>query len=183
LHRKSILLLELLKTHFPDQVGGAQGWNFEKAHNILHKVHKIVMWGWSENTSCQGPEHAHIDIIKSVVHLTNNKDEFLCILCYHCRSVLLQQYKQLLEDLVGQGEACTIQMDMNGKGLDWGQKFQYFLQIGSAISFSAGHDEPGRFASVCVSEIALILTYFFNYNVYGVDILYIYYVYIMYILS
>ncbi len=40
----------------------------------------FVMWGWSENTSCQGPEHAHIDIIKSVAHLTNNKDVFLCIL-------------------------------------------------------------------------------------------------------
>ncbi len=30
LHRKSISLLELLKTHFPDRVGGAQGWNFER---------------------------------------------------------------------------------------------------------------------------------------------------------
>ena len=66
---------------------------------------------WSENTSCQGPEHAHIDIIKSVVHLTNNKDVFLCILCYHCRRGLLQQYEQLLEDMVGQGEARAIQLD------------------------------------------------------------------------
>ncbi len=57
LHRTSMSLLELLKTHFPDRVGGAQGWNFEKAHSILHKVREIVMWGWSENTSCQGPEH------------------------------------------------------------------------------------------------------------------------------
>ncbi len=38
LHRKSISLLEMLKTHFPDRVGEAQGWNFEKAHSILHKV-------------------------------------------------------------------------------------------------------------------------------------------------
>ncbi len=43
----------------------------EKAHSILHKVREIVMWGWSENTSCQGPEHAHIDIIKSVAHSAN----------------------------------------------------------------------------------------------------------------
>ena len=28
LHRKSVSLLELLKTHLPDRVGGAQGWNF-----------------------------------------------------------------------------------------------------------------------------------------------------------
>ena len=111
LHRKSMSLLELLKSHLPDRVGGAQGWNFEKAHSILHKVREIVMWGWSENTSCQGPEHVHIDIIKSVAHLTNNKDVFLCILRCHCHRGLLQQYEQLLEDMVGPGEARAIQMD------------------------------------------------------------------------
>jgi hypothetical protein len=111
LHRKSVSLLELLKTRLPDRVGGAKGWNFEKAHSILHKVREIVMWGWSENTSCQGPEHAHIDIIKSVAHLTNNKDVFLCILRYHCRRGLLQQYEQMLEDMVGPGEAHAIQLD------------------------------------------------------------------------
>jgi hypothetical protein len=42
LHRKSVSLLELLKTHLPDRVGGAKGWNFEKAHSILHKVREIV---------------------------------------------------------------------------------------------------------------------------------------------
>ncbi len=106
LHRKSVSLLELLKSHLPDRVGGAQGgWNFEKAHSIQHKVREIVMWSWSENTSCQGPEHAHIDIIKSMAHLTNNKDVFLCILRYHCHCGLLQQYEQLLEGMVGPGEA------------------------------------------------------------------------------
>jgi hypothetical protein len=53
-------------------------------------------------------KHAHIDIIKSVAHLTNNKDVFLCILHYHCRRGLLQQYEQLLEDMVGPGEARKI---------------------------------------------------------------------------
>jgi hypothetical protein len=38
----------------------AWGWNFEKAHSILHKVHEIIMWGWAENKSCQGPEYVHI---------------------------------------------------------------------------------------------------------------------------
>ena len=41
------------------------------------------------------------------------KDEFLCILRYHCRCGLLQQYEQLLEDMVGPGEASTIQLDRN----------------------------------------------------------------------
>ena len=31
-------------------------WNFEKAHSILHKVREIVLWGNSDNTSCQDPE-------------------------------------------------------------------------------------------------------------------------------
>ena len=68
LHEQSKSLLEALKECLPDRIGGAEGWCFEKAHSILHKVHQIVMWGWSENTSCQGPEHAHIDLIKNVAH-------------------------------------------------------------------------------------------------------------------
>ena len=104
LHKLSKGLLEALIEHLPDRVGGALGWNFEKAHSILHKVREIILWGWSENTSCQGPEHAHIDLIKSVAHLTNNKDVFLCILRYHCRRGLVQQYEQMLEDLLDGNE-------------------------------------------------------------------------------
>ena len=47
LHQKSKALLEALKTHLPDRVGGAKGWNFEMAHSILHKVREIVLWGWT----------------------------------------------------------------------------------------------------------------------------------------
>ena len=113
LHKLSKGLLEALNTHLPDRVGGAKGWNFEKAHSILHKVREIIMWGWSENTSCQGPEHAHIDLIKSVAHLTNNKDVFLCILRYHCRRGLVQQYEQMLEDMldVNQSDARKLAID------------------------------------------------------------------------
>ena len=74
-------LLELLKKNLPDKCGEASSWNFEKEHSILHNVSEIVpLWGNSDNTSCQGAEHAHIELIKSVAHLTNNKDVFLCIL-------------------------------------------------------------------------------------------------------
>ena len=31
-------------------------WNFENALSILHKVREIVLWGKSDNTSCQSPE-------------------------------------------------------------------------------------------------------------------------------
>ncbi len=105
LHNLNKDLLYTLNYNLPDRVGGAQGWNFEKSHSILHKVREIIMWGWSENTSCQGPEHAHIDLIKSVAHPTNNKDVFLCILQYHCRHGLVQQYGQMLEDMVD-GNDC-----------------------------------------------------------------------------
>ena len=107
LHQKSKALLQTLKTHLPDRVGGANGWNFEKAHSILHKVREIVMWGWAENTSCQGPEHAHIELIKSVAHLTNNKDVFLCILRFHCRCGLIQQYQQILADQLEAADCPT----------------------------------------------------------------------------
>ena len=113
LHKLSKGLLEALNTHLPDRVGGAKGWNFEKAHSILHKVREIIMWGWSENTSCQGPEHAHIDLIKSIAHLTNNKDVFLCILRYHCRRGLVQQYEQMLEDMLDVNESDARKLAIN----------------------------------------------------------------------
>ncbi len=46
-----------------------------------------------------------------MAHLTNNKDVFVCILHYHCSSGLLQQYEQLLEAMVGPGEARELQLD------------------------------------------------------------------------
>jgi hypothetical protein len=35
LHTLSKGLLDALNEHLPDRVGGAVGWNFEKAHSIL----------------------------------------------------------------------------------------------------------------------------------------------------
>jgi hypothetical protein len=46
----------LLKKNLPDKTGEKAKWNFEKAHSILHKVSEIVLWGNSDNTSCQAPE-------------------------------------------------------------------------------------------------------------------------------
>ena len=44
-------LLELLKSNLPERTGGAEGWNFEKAHSILHKVREILIFGWLKNYS------------------------------------------------------------------------------------------------------------------------------------
>jgi len=48
LQQKAIDLLDLLQKKAK--------WNFEKAHSIPHKVREIVLWGNSDNTSCQAPE-------------------------------------------------------------------------------------------------------------------------------
>ena len=104
-HQSAVDLLESLKKNLPDKCGEATGWNFEKAHSILHKVREIVLWGNTDNTSCQGAEHAHIELIKSVAHLTNNKDVFMCILRFHTRVAFLQHYERLLDELKGYPDA------------------------------------------------------------------------------
>jgi hypothetical protein len=43
-------------------------------------------------------QHAHIDYIKSVAHLTNTKDVFMCIMCFHARAGYLQTYETLLKE-------------------------------------------------------------------------------------
>lgn len=107
--------------------------NFEKAYSILRKVREIILWGNSDNCSCQSPEvcictwyiplyamyiivyisiyyvhigiyldilsepcffvqHAHIENIKTVANLSNNKDVFMCILRFHAHAGYLQTY-------------------------------------------------------------------------------------------
>ena len=56
LQQKAVDLLDLLTKNLPDKTGEKAKWNFEKAHSILHKVREIVLWGNSDNTSCQAPE-------------------------------------------------------------------------------------------------------------------------------
>ncbi len=56
LQDKAVELLDLLEFNLPDKSGEKGKWNFEKAHSILHKVREIILWGNSDNTTCQGPE-------------------------------------------------------------------------------------------------------------------------------
>ena len=56
LQQKAVDLLDILQQNLPDKTGEKGKWNFEKAHSILHKVREIVLWGNSDNTSCQAPE-------------------------------------------------------------------------------------------------------------------------------
>ena len=93
LHALSVELLDLLKENMPDRTEGVKGWNFEKAHSILHTVRDILLLGWSENFSHQGPEHIHIDNCKRLAdcsHCTNNKEVYLTVLRSHSREGHLQ---------------------------------------------------------------------------------------------
>ena len=56
--------LNFCKTYLPNKSGQKRAWKFEKAHSILHKVREIIMFGWTENFSTQGPERCHIDFCK-----------------------------------------------------------------------------------------------------------------------
>ncbi len=64
LQEQSVSLLELLNTNIPEKGGEASAWKFEKAYCFLHKVRELILFGWSENFSTQGPEHCHIDFCK-----------------------------------------------------------------------------------------------------------------------
>ena len=107
LQQKSIEVLESLKSTFPEKNGVANGWKFEKAHSILHKVRELILFGWSENFSTQGPEHCHIDFVKKIAHCTNNKEVFLTIIRHHVREGHLQYLAQLRADLYAEDDNET----------------------------------------------------------------------------
>ena len=90
-----------MKANLPEKSGVKNAWKFENAHSILHKVRELILFGWSENFSTQGPEHCHIDFVKKVAHCTNNKDVFLTILRYRVREGNLQYLQKVRADLAG----------------------------------------------------------------------------------
>ena len=53
----------------------------------------------STPTDNQLRQHAHIENIKTVANLTNNKDVFMCILRFHARAGYLQTYENLLKEI------------------------------------------------------------------------------------
>ena len=72
LQQKAIDLLDLLKKNLPDKTREKAKWNFEKAHSILHKVREIVLWGNSDNTSCQAPEvstNVYVHVCTWYIHI------------------------------------------------------------------------------------------------------------------
>jgi hypothetical protein len=109
LHALSVELLELLKENMPDQTGGPKGWNFEKAHSILHKESDILLFCWSEKFAHQGHEHGHIHNCKRLASCTNNKKVYLTVLLAHSCEGHLQYLRSLEADL-----ADTVQDEGDG---------------------------------------------------------------------
>ena len=65
LHALAVDLLETVKRLLPERTGTRDrsgeliGWNFTKAHSVLHIAAYRLTHGYSEFTSTQGAEHAH----------------------------------------------------------------------------------------------------------------------------
>jgi hypothetical protein len=86
LQQKAVDLLDLLTKNLPDKTGEKAKWNFEKAHSILHKVREIVLWGNSDNTSCQAPE-----VNTNVYVHTMYTDIHVCVMNIVCTDMFLQR--------------------------------------------------------------------------------------------
>ncbi len=57
-------------------------------------------------------QHAHIENIKTVANLSNNKDVFMCILRFHARAGYLQHYETLLKELNTHPATDCVQTNM-----------------------------------------------------------------------
>jgi hypothetical protein len=88
---KAEQLIETLKRVFPERDGKQSGWKVGKAHDVLHVAENIALFGWTQNTSGEWGEHSHIELIKSLAGLINNKDIFLQFAKFHERSGMLQR--------------------------------------------------------------------------------------------
>ncbi len=81
LQQKAVDLLDMLQEHLPDKTGEKGKCNFEKAHSILHKVSEIVLWGNSDNTSCQAPEVCTWYILVHTWYILSTY--LVCTFCQH----------------------------------------------------------------------------------------------------
>jgi hypothetical protein len=100
LQNMSADLLETLKQVLPERTGTTdhngvlKGWCIEKAHSILHLSRTLLLFGNLELTSAQGPERAHINLVKRPAALSNRKQMMLCIMNYHAQEIKINILKQ-----------------------------------------------------------------------------------------
>ena len=109
LEELSTAMMEMMLQVFPNRDGTARGWKLGKFHAVVHTVLTIVMFGWTENTSGQWGERAHVDLMKSMARLTNNKDIFQQFLSWHERSSHIQRlFQAQFHEVVDRKERVSI---------------------------------------------------------------------------
>jgi hypothetical protein len=58
----------------------------------MYQVREIIMFGWTENFSTQGPEHCHIYFCQNLADCTNNKDILLTLVHWHVTLTVPAQF-------------------------------------------------------------------------------------------
>ena len=81
-----------------------KGWCIEKLHALLHICRNILLYGNQEVMSAQGAEHCHIEFMKNVAKLTNNKDVFKNIITFWSRTMATHSVQENLVDLINSRE-------------------------------------------------------------------------------
>jgi hypothetical protein len=96
-----------LKRVFPERNGKLEdpetAWKVGKAHDVLHVAENIALFGWTQGTSGEWGEHSHIELIKSLVGLINNKDIFLQFARFHELNGMVQREMQAGAEADGEG--------------------------------------------------------------------------------
>ena len=88
-------------------------------------------------------QHAHIENIKTVANLSNNKDVFMCILRFHARAGYLQHYETLLKEvLLHPAPQADQQEPVDQYDVELCPQSQCALRIGDPISNPGSHAEP-----------------------------------------
>jgi len=103
----AVQLIETLKRVFPKRNGKLEdpetAWKVGKAHDVLHVAENIALFGWTQGTSGEWGEHSHIELIKSLVGLINNKDIFLQFARFHELNGMVQREMQAGAEADGEG--------------------------------------------------------------------------------
>ena len=89
-------------------------------------------------------QHAHIENIKTVANLTNNKDVFMCILRFHARAGYLQTYESLLKEVNAHPGSAPVdddQYQVECAALS-DRNFQSGLRDWDSLPFPCRHAQP-----------------------------------------
>lgn len=133
LEQLGLELIDSLKSVLPERTGATwghselfdafRGWCFEKLHAIMHIPKNLLLYGYLEVTSAQGPEHCHIELMKKLGDLTNNKEIFACIMKFHARYMLLRDMQRTIDSITNQPESLGLNQTFQPEALESWQRY------------------------------------------------------------